>query len=286
VVNGVVSEKHGDSAKKKQRTRLRWALFVLLTPLSIFLCGQAAWMMRGPEDQVEVHSSLTADYSPWTTAFFPSLDPSILMAALRDRNEGGFSDARRAMNCFLLTSGCEIVRQMEIGVTATPVRIANNVEPDLTQPDGQGLMLQPGREIILDLGSTPILVTGSVEPAADLLIYIIQDLDQEDEIASLDVSVARNPDDPWIPVFVGGDQTHGDMELELPYSMDNQVFGQTQPPSTSSDDALNQEWISLALDVDTSVMEPGLYGWLRIGIKSEASEPVALDAVVVVTEAD
>jgi hypothetical protein len=55
-------------------------------------------MTRSPTDQVDVHSSLTADYSPWTTAFFPSLDPNILMAALRDRNEDGLSDTRQAMN--------------------------------------------------------------------------------------------------------------------------------------------------------------------------------------------
>jgi hypothetical protein len=261
-------------------------LIVLLTPLSIYLCGQAAWMMRTPTDEVEIRSSLTADYSPWTTAFFPSLDPSILMAALLDRDEGGLFDTRRAMNCFLLTSGCERVSEgglQDMGATATPLRIANNVEPDLTQPDGQGLLIKPGREVILDLRSAPILVIGSEEPAADLLIYIIEG---NDGTAHIEISIAETPEGTWIPVFFRGDQPHGDMELELPYSSDNEVFGENQPPSTSSDDAFVQGWIGFGLDVDASVTEPGLYGWLRIGIEPDAAEPVALDAVIVVNEAE
>lgn len=242
--------------------------------------------MRAPTDEVEIRSSLTADYSPWTTAFFPSLDPSILMAALLDRNAGGLSDTRRAMNCFLLTSGCERVSQGDLqgmGATATPLRIANNVEPDLTQPDGQGLLIQPGREVTLDLGSAPILVTGSEEPAVDLIIYVIQ---ADDENAYFEISIAQALDDTWIPVFFREDHPQGDMELELPYISDNEVFGENQTPSTSSDDAFVQDWIGFGLDVDASITEPGLYGWLRIGIKPEAGEPVALDAVIVVNEAD
>jgi hypothetical protein len=211
------------------------------------------------------------------------------MAALRDRNEDGLSDTRQAMNCFLLNTGCESVSQSDQQgrvATVTPLRIANDVEPDLTQPDGQGFMLQPGREIILDLQNTPILVTGAVEPEADLLIYVIQDEDSMEMVAYLDVSLAQGQADPWIPVFIGGDQLHGDMELELPYSSDTEVIGDTQLPSTSSDDAFVQDWVGFALDVDTSVEEPGLYSWLRIGIKPEADGPVALDAVIVVTEAE
>ena len=72
----------------------------------------------------------------------------------------------------------------------------------------------------------------------------------------------------------------------LTYSSDNEVFGEIQPPSTSSNDALVQGWIGFGLDVDASVTEPGLYGWLRIGIEHDAAEPVALDAVIVVNEAE
>lgn len=245
-------------------------------------------MMRAPDDQVEVRSALTADYSPWTTAFFPGLDPSILLAALRDRNEAGLLDTRRMMNCFLLTSNCETAdpdenhREEADVPAATPVRIDNNVEPDLTQPDGQGLLIEPGREIILDLRSAPILVTGSDELEADLLIYIIQDSDHGDNRDSLEVSLALRLEDVWIPVFSGGDQTHGDMEQELPYSDDSEVLGENENPITSSDDVFAQEWTGYAVDVDAWISEPGLYGWMRIGINPEASEAVTLDAVVVV----
>jgi hypothetical protein len=288
-VNGVVSEKHGDAVHKKRQERLRWVLILLLSPLSIYLCGQLAWLGRAPPDEVEIHSSLTADYSPWTAAFFPSLDPNILMAALQDRREGGLSDAGRAMNCFLLSSGCEMVSQADTQVmqaTPMPLRIANNVEPDLTQPDGEGLLLSPGKEIVLDLRDTPILVSGTDEPQAEVFIYILQDPDQKDGDDLLEISIAMQQTDAWIPVFTRGDQPHGDIMLKLPYSTNNEIRGENQTPFISSEDAFLQDGFGFGLDVDASVAEPGLYNWLRIGIINEADHAVALDAIVVVDDVE
>ena len=143
-------------------------------------------------------------------------------------------------------------------------------------------LIEKSNDVILDLQATPIIVSGSEEPEADLLIFIIDDLAQKNQSADIDISMSLRPEESWIPVYIGGDQPHGDMELELPYSWDNEVFGENQPPSTSSDDALAYEWIGLSLDVDASIKEPGVYSWLRIGIRPSATAPVALDAVVVV----
>ncbi len=283
-MNGVVREKHGHSAIKQAQARLRLVLLVLITPLSIILCGQAAWMMRAPSADVEVRSGLSADYSPWTTAFFPGLDPSILLAALKDRNEGSL-DTRRALSCFLLTSGCEIVTQSGSeaeDVTTMPeseLRIANDVEPDLTHPDGRALRLQPGRAVALDIRSGPILVSGGDEPQADLLIYFLDD-STWDETEYLEVDIALRPEDAWIPVFNGGDQTHGDSQLGMPYGDGNPGLGDPVSPGLSDDALVNTN--GFAIDVDRGGLPTGLYGWLRIGIDPAAPGPIGVDAIVVV----
>ncbi len=278
-----MGEKQRASIDAKAKNRLRWVLFGLVTPLFIYLCGQVAWTVRAPLNGAEIRPSLTADYSPWAAAFFPGLDPQILKAAIEDREERGLWYSRRSMSCFLLSSACELSEPtqqeqlLEEKETETPLRIANDVEPDLNQPDGQVLMIQPGKQVVLDLREAPILVTGSIEPETDVVIYTLRPETEAGGHASYTLSLALRPEDAWVTVFNGEDQVHGDSGTELPYSIGSEA-GEVEAGQAAFASA---DLTATAVDVDASIRAPGLYGWLRIAINPEAEAPLALDAVVV-----
>jgi hypothetical protein len=285
-----VSEAVDDHANgETPRSWFRWVVLGLSIPLSIILCGQIAWLVQAPAEPIEVRSDLTADYSPWTSAFFPGLDPNILLEALRDRNAGRWSNAEQAMNCFLLSSRCETAVPDESNtasgvdnVTPTPLRIAKDIETDFGQPNGMALLIQPGQVVVLDLRSTPILVTGSGDTAADILLFLAQGSDRAGRLDSLQISLGRKPEDDWTVIYARGDQTHGDTRVEIPYSNEDGIAGNGQNPATSSEDESSQHWVGYALDVDAAIKEPGLYEWMQIVVMPDVRESVGIDAIKVI----
>lgn len=286
-------ERHELSAAERRTRKLRWVFFGLLTPFSIFLCGQIALKMDMPDEPMEVRSDLSADYSPWNEAFFPGLDPRILIEALRDGEEGGWLNTRRAVNCFLMTDRCETATPgapeqalASVGATPTMLRIANEVEPDFDQPDGEGLKIEPGQEILIDLRSSPILVSGAEENKADFLLFTTTDSAGHNTISWIVISLSLKPDGLWTPVYVGGDQTHGDTVIEIPYSLQSEGGGGSQESAASSEDGLTQPANGLAIDVDAALSQPGLYGWMKLSTVSSASEAVVVDAIIVIADGD
>ena len=286
-------DRHELSAAERRQRKLRWVLLGLLPPFSVFLCGQIALNMKVPAEPAEVRSDLSADYSPWNAAFFPGLDPRILIEALRDGEEGGWLNTRRAVNCFLMTDRCETATPevlelaQESGVaTPTALRIANEVEPDFDQPDGAGLTIGPGQEILIDLRSSPILVSGAEEREADFLLFITTETSAETVTAEFVISLSLKPDGLWTPVYVGGDQTHGDTTEELPYSIESERVGGSQDSAASSEDVSTQFTNGLAIDVDAALSQPGLYGWMKLSTISSASGPVVVDAIIVIADSD
>ena len=286
-------DRHELSAAERKQRKLRWVLFGLLTPFSVFLCGQLAMTLQVPAEPAEVRSDLSADYSPWNAAFFPGLDPRILVEALRDGEGEGWLDTRRAMNCFLMTRSCETatpgaleVVEHNLEVTPTALRIANEVEPDFDQPDGTGLQIEPGQEILIDLRSTPILVSGSEEKDLDLLIFTVQAPNFGIAAETIVISLALKPNGLWTPVYVGGDQTHGDTDAEIPYSEQSEGAGASQESAASSGDAYPQQSSGFSIDVDASLKQPGLYGWMKLATISNASEPVVVDAILVIADSN
>jgi hypothetical protein len=286
-----VSERssEGQALGETSKSWFRWVVLGLSIPLSIYLCGQIAWLIQAPVEPVEVRSDLTADYSPWTSAFFPGLNPNILLEALQDRNEGRWSDAKRAMNCFLLSSRCdtavpgesEAINSVE-EITPTPLRIANYTKLDSIEPDGKALLIHPGEVVVLDLQETPILVTGFDDPEADILLFLDQRVGRTGRLDALQISLGRNPEGDWKVIYARGDQTHDDIALEMLYSIETEAAGDGQNPATSSTDESSQQWLGYALDVDAAIKESGLYGWMQIVVMPDIREPVGIDAVKVI----
>lgn len=281
-----MDERDEGAGHKKWQGRLRWILILLLTPASLLFCGQLAWTLYHPADLEEIRSDLTADYSPWQSTFFPGLDPNILSAALRDQDGAGWVEPRRALDCFLLTARCQTAIPEVKGIQGegefsapTPMRIANGVEPDFDQPDGMGLEILPGMEILLDIRNTPILFPGGNDAGADVLFFTIDSVQQE---PAFTVSLALKPDGPWTDIYIGGDQTHGDNQNEIPYSNGNGEAGDLYDPSRSSEVASGGQTVGLAVDVDDSLQTPGLYGWMRLRVEAEENESVFVDAIVVI----
>ncbi|TFH37629.1 MAG: hypothetical protein E4G99_02065 [Anaerolineales bacterium] len=238
-----------------------------------------------------MRSDLSADYSPWSSSFFPGLDPRILVDALRDSDRSGWSDTRQAMNCFLTTSGCEAAMPgalegdpEAVETTTTVLRIANEAGSDLDQPDGVGLQIDPGQEILLDLRSTPIWVTGLEEREADIMLITLDDSSATANAAGLEISLALKPDGPWRQVYTGGDQIHGDSAAEITYSIGSEGAGGGHETPASSADASARQWLGIAIDVDAFLSEPGMYGWMHLRVISNASEPVVVDAIRVLPD--
>jgi hypothetical protein len=242
------------------------------------MCGQTAWILTAPAKPDEVRSSLTADYSPWTNAFFPGLNPDILIEALRDREGGGWMSPRQVMDCFLLKADCEVRQGAALVPEGTSLRIANDREPDFDQPDGYSFALAPGMSVILDLRESPILVDGSTNPGADVLIVFIGSEQQRVFLNDLSIAFALKPEGEWFPLMQGGDQMHNDSEVEIPYS--NEIAA-AQGNEASSEDALVQQSWGIALDLDASITQAGLYGWMQIGLSERAEEPLNIDAIIV-----
>jgi hypothetical protein len=247
------------------------------------MCGHAAWILTAPMESVEVESSLTADYSPWNTAFFPGLDPDILIEALRDRQGGTWLSPRQVMDCFLLNPACEVTEVEQKTTPATQVRIANDKEPDFDRPDGFSFELAPGTSVLLDLRDFPILIDDSYDTAADVLILFIGDDGPSKFIDALRVEFALRPEGEWFPIALGGDQIHTDSGLEITYS-DEALAAQGN--GVSSEDVLAQDTWGVALNLNELLTQTGLYGWMRLGLSEAAQESLQIDAIIVLDAQD
>lgn len=86
---GLIGEVNSDAFFAKLRSVLRWALFIIVLALILFVSGQLAILWPKSRAVIDTRSELRADYSSWAFTTIKPVDPAIVEEIQRDNEHNG-----------------------------------------------------------------------------------------------------------------------------------------------------------------------------------------------------
>ena len=147
-------------------------------------------------------------------------------------------------------------------------------EPNIGLPNGILAHIGCGQNLVVDLGAVKaIAVTGSAEPAFDIVYYELENPATNVNLDWVIVEIGTSPSGPWHQVFYWGDDI-----LDANTNIGQLGYGAVSEPDNQSipfADLYGGNSPGIAIDVD-AVVPAGNYRWVRItaplGGANDASE--------------